>query len=940
MGSPRVPAGQDPDSRSRSGGLSVAALAVGVSALAAYVAAVATGLGGSVFAVASLGVAFAGAASACGAAALEPTPGRSAWGLLAIAIVAYGWSAICYAVLPSAAARFPSICDVGVFGFYPLVVAALVALMRRRAVGFAGVLWLDCILGALALAAVGASAIWPQLDDASDVAVAGRLTYFLTDLGFLGFLLAAVALSGWRGGRSLMFLAAGTGALALADGTWVVDVARGAAAPGSLPSTGWVAGVLLLAGGSLGKVPRVALSSSGRARVGVPAVSAAMCLPIVLLSYPGTPQNVLATVALVFVVIRFAVSLLDNAELSNTDSLTGLANRQLLLDRTKQALRRQARTGGALAVLFVDLDGFKEINDSHGHDVGDLVLVTVGDRLRTVLRSEDTVARGRVPTGRSRSRRLRSTIGRLGGDEFVVLVERLRSPDDAAVVAERVLSEIQAPLVVDRHEVPLEASVGVTVASAGGMREAADLMRDADTAMYAAKRAGKGRFQLFEAAMHHEVVARTELIRDLRTAVADGQLRLLYQPQVNVSSGAMTGVEALVRWEHPERGLLTPDRFIGVAESVGLIAAIDDWVMHEACTQLCRWDAAGVPALQMGVNVSARRLVTGDLPRDLAAVLRDKAISPERLEVEITETVAVDFEGEAVTAITRVRDLGVRVAIDDFGMGHSALSRLSSFPVDRLKIDRSFISPLTSHAARGSIADAMIAIGQSLGLEVVAEGVETREHLHALRALGCRSAQGYLFSKPVAADEIARVAGSGSPLSPAADQPLALDAFDFEPSPANQERLTRTLLAELQRVTGLETTYLTRIDWQDALQHITHARNTGTIDIPEGLTVDWSNTVCRRALEQGITYTDDVRSTFPDSPAGEELGLQTYLSVPLIDGNGDIQGTLCGASSKRVSLSPEAIQVMERFGQIITQGVAHRGAGPRPADRPAPDPAV
>lgn len=285
---------------------------------------------------------------------------------------------------------------------------------------------------------------------------------------------------------------------------------------------------------------------------------------------------------------------------------------------------------------------------------------------------------------------------------------------------------------------------------------------------------------------------------------------------------------------------------------------------------------------------------------------------------------------------SHVFDVSLRVAIDDFGMGHSSLSRLQSFPVDRLKIDRAFITLLTSIAARGSIADAMLAIGQSLGLDVLAEGVETSEHLDSLRKLGCRSAQGYLFSKPVPADNIAELARSGASLTPAAAQPVTSDAFDFENSAANQERLTRTLLAELQRITGLETTYLTRIDWDDAQQHITHARNTGTIDIPEGLTVDWSATLCRRALEQGTTYTDDVRTTFPDSPASDDLGLQTYLSVPLVDQHGRVQGTLCGASSKRVPLGPEAIQVMERFGQIITQGVA--GQAPAGTDH-SPGPA-
>jgi predicted signal transduction protein with EAL and GGDEF domain len=632
---------------------------------------------------------------------------------------------------------------------------------------------------------------------------------------------------------------------------------------------------------------------------------------------------VLGAVALGLVIVRLGLSLRENAGLFATiqraalhDPLTGLANRRLLLDRLEQGLARRSRRGGVTGVLFVDLDDFKAINDAHGHDMGDEVLVAVGERLRDVLRAEDTVARSSAD---ETSPQPRDTIGRLGGDEFVVLLEDLKDPAAVAVVAERILARVRVPLVLGGHELSLDASVGITLSSAD--RSPTEVLRDADTAMYAAKRAGKGRYQLFQTVMHEEVVARTELIRDLRAAVADGQLRVLYQPQVDLASGRLTGVEALVRWEHPERGLLTPDRFLPEAESAGIIVAIDDWVMREACAQLREWDLAGLAPLQMAVNVSMRRLVSRDLAGNVATVLRGTHLAPERLEVEITEATAVEHDCDAVAAIRSVRDLGVRVAIDDFGMGHSALSRLQSFPVDRLKIDRTFIAPLTSHGARGSIADAMIAIAQSLGLEVVAEGVETREHLHALRALGCASGQGYLFSKPVPADTIEHYAQTGLALSPAADQPVAADAFDFEPSPANHERLTRTLLAELQRVTGLETTYLTRIDWDDTLQHITHARNTGTIDIPEGLTVDWSNTLCRQALEEGITYTDDVRTTFADSQAAEELGLQTYLSVPLVDDDGAIQGTLCGASSKRVSLGPEAIQVMERFGEIITQGI-------------------
>lgn len=422
------------------------------------------------------------------------------------------------------------------------------------------------------------------------------------------------------------------------------------------------------------------------------------------------------------------------------DSLTGLANRALLHDRLEHALA--VRATGRIAVVLLDLDDFKSVNDVSGHGVGDRLLIEVARRLKSCVRPADTVAR-------------------LGGDEYVVVLQDIAHPNDALAVADRILAALGACIELDDEHFVVDASLGITVTDGTDHRGPTELLRDADIAMYAAKGAGKGRHQLFATDMHDQVVARTGLVRDLRGAVANDQLRLLYQPQVDLSSGRVTGVEALVRWAHPDRGLLTPDRFIAAAESTGMIVSIDDWVLREACAQLRAWDAAGLRPLDMAVNVSARRLVSGDLAAAIAAVAHETGVDACRLEIEITETVAVEQEADAVEAIKRVRDLGVRVAIDDFGMGYSALSRLQTFPVDRLKIDRSFVAPLTEGVERGSIADAMIAMGQSLGLHVVAEGVETEEHLRALRTLGCGAAQGYLFSKPRACcrDRAARSRG-------------------------------------------------------------------------------------------------------------------------------------------------------------------------------------
>jgi diguanylate cyclase (GGDEF)-like protein/PAS domain S-box-containing protein len=442
-------------------------------------------------------------------------------------------------------------------------------------------------------------------------------------------------------------------------------------------------------------------------------------------------------------------------QLALHDPLTGLANRTLMHDRLERALA--ARTARRQAVLLLDLDDFKSVNDVWGHGLGDAVLIEVARRLTACTRPTDTVAR-------------------LGGDEFVVVVEDVRVSEDGVAAAQRLLAALDEPIDVGDERFLVGASVGITVTEAVDRRSSSELLRDADIAMYAAKASGKGRWQLFQTGMHDEVVAHTELLRDLRDAVGNDELRVLYQPQVDLSSGRVTGVEALVRWEHPRRGLVTPDVFIPVAERAGLIEAIDDWVLRSACRQLRAWDDTGLPPLRLAVNVSAGRLVRGDLAETVAEITRGTRVDPSRLEIEITESVAIEHESEAAAAITSVRALGVHVAIDDFGMGHSSLSRLQTFPLDRLKIDRSFVAPLRPEATTGSIAAAMIALGRSLGLEVVAEGVETHEHVEALRTLGCGTAQGYLFSKPVPPGEVERLVGVDLPAAQLTERAVTLSA--------------------------------------------------------------------------------------------------------------------------------------------------------------------
>lgn len=433
------------------------------------------------------------------------------------------------------------------------------------------------------------------------------------------------------------------------------------------------------------------------------------------------------------------------ARMALHDPLTGLANRALMQDRLEHALAdRRARRH---AVLLLDLDDFKTVNDTAGHEAGDAVLVAVARRLESSVRPADTVAR-------------------LGGDEFVVLMEDVEGRRDVVLVAERLLGALRRPVAWGGERFTVGGSVGVTFTDAADGRGMDDLLRDADLAMYVAKAGGKDRVRVFERGMREEVAAQDELVRDLRAAVGSGELRVLYQPQVDLRSGAVTGVEALARWQSATRGLVEPAGFIPVAEATGVIDEIDDWVIAQACAQLRTWDDAGLPPLRVAVNVSPRRLATGDLAGSIAAAARDAGVDPGRLEIEVPEAVAAG--PDAAAGIREVRALGVHVAIDDFGTGASSLSRLQDLPLDRLKIDPSSVALLVAGAAAGSVADAVIALGNSLGLQVVAEGVEQPAQLAALRSLGCDAAQGHLFGSPVPAATVERLVRAGRPLLGAA----------------------------------------------------------------------------------------------------------------------------------------------------------------------------
>jgi diguanylate cyclase (GGDEF)-like protein/PAS domain S-box-containing protein len=420
------------------------------------------------------------------------------------------------------------------------------------------------------------------------------------------------------------------------------------------------------------------------------------------------------------------------------DTLTGLPNRALFLDRLTHALARARRRGTGVGVLFLDLDRFKVVNDSLGHAAGDRLLVDVAARLSEGLRPSDTLAR-------------------FGGDELTVLCEDLNGLEDAHLVAQRLLERFGEPFVLPEGEVFLEASVGIALSAGGGERPE-DLIRDADAAMYRAKERGKARVEIFDDDMRR--VARERLATEsaLRRALDRGELRAFYQPVVDLGTLRVTGFEALVRWQHPERGLLAPVHFVELAEEIGLIGRIDRWVLDQGCRQLGRWHTAtGRTDLFMSVNLSPRQLVQPDLVSVVGEALSTGGVRPDRLVVEITERAVMEVGQATSDTLDALKGLGIRLAIDDFGTGYSSLAHLRSFPVDVLKIDRGFTGDLGQEGREGTIAAAILSLGRALGLSMVAEGIERLDQLEALRALGCPYGQGYHFARPLPADEATAV---------------------------------------------------------------------------------------------------------------------------------------------------------------------------------------
>jgi diguanylate cyclase (GGDEF)-like protein len=414
------------------------------------------------------------------------------------------------------------------------------------------------------------------------------------------------------------------------------------------------------------------------------------------------------------------------------DTLTGLPNRLLFNDHLELAVAQARRGGPGLAVLFLDVDRFKVVNDSLGHSRGDLLIRAIADRLKSAVRDGDTVAR-------------------LGGDEFIILAPGVEQAVDAARVAEKVLAVLREPLHLQGQELFATASIGISVYPADGT-EGETLVKNADAAMYRAKELGRDGYQLFTPALNEVAVGRLELESKLRRAVSHGELELHYQPLADVSRGVIYGVEALLRWRHPDRGLLLPGEFLALAEATGLILPMGPWVLAHACAAVRAWEAEGLGELSVAVNLSARQFQQQGVAQRVLGVLEDTGLPASRLEIEISESSAMQNAAVTVATLHELKDIGVRIAIDDFGTGYSSLAYLKRFPIDILKIDQSFVRELPHDPDDAGIATAVIGLARTLKLDVVAEGVETRAQMEFLRERGCVRGQGGLFSRALPAE--------------------------------------------------------------------------------------------------------------------------------------------------------------------------------------------
>ncbi|MGH8971940.1 MAG: EAL domain-containing protein [Acidimicrobiia bacterium] len=668
---------------------------------------------------------------------------------LAFLLASAGW--FLYPRIAGRPLPFPSPVD-GLYILASVFAAAFLIGVIRRQGGDSGSV-LDALVVAAGLGVLSWEFLMEPIVTRPGLSLAVRLVslaYPATDLVLFG-LAVRLALVGARRRPAHWFLLAWVACQLVADSAYVLTLNNGSFHLHHPLFAGWLLSFVFLAAATLHPSMRKVLEKPAttsppgqvwRRLVGMGA--AALLAPVIVVTDPSRNAHgevralaILSAAIFLLVLVRLGLVMAQERALRERlrhdaffDSLTGLANRALFADRMSHALARARRSGATTAVLFLDLDNFKRVNDSIDHQAGDALLVAVAARLRAVIRDGDTVAR-------------------LGGDEFTVLCEDIESPSQALTVGSRIQEALAAPFRVAGREMFVSASIGVAVADAGA-EDAHAVLRDADAAMYRAKLNGRSRIESFDASMRQESARQLQVAAELHHALQRGELRLFYQPLLRLRDGDVVGTEALLRWQHPTRGLLGPAEFIPLAEETGLIVPIGAWVLEEACRAAARWPAPSSGAqLKVSVNISARQLRDDALVDVVASALVRSGLPPSALCLEITESLLMVDAERSSLVLGRLKDLGVSLAVDDFGTGYSSLSRLKHFPLDYLKVDRSFVDGLGTDADDKAIVCSTIALTHALGMAVVAEGVETETQLAVLRNLGCESAQGYLWSPPL-----------------------------------------------------------------------------------------------------------------------------------------------------------------------------------------------
>ncbi len=684
----------------------------------------------------------------CVARALLVENDRLAWSVLGAGTVSWGVASVYWSLFLKhmETPPYPSIADVFYLAFYPAAYIALMLLARRHLRTIGPSMWLDGLIGMSAVGAVGVAFVVPSVvadTGGSTAVVVTNLAYPLGDLLLIALVVGVFALTSWRPGRNWLLIGGGLMLLAIADSVYLYRVANGTFVEGALLDAIWPAGMVLLAVAAWQTAPRAAtFRSQAWPVLVVPSLFSLASLGVLI--YGNAAEiNLAALVLAAFTIVaaltslalsyREARALSETRRQATTDELTGLANRRYLYERLSAQLRRASALDKPLTLLVADLDGFKELNDTLGHQAGDLLLRQVGPRVLDALRATDTLAR-------------------LGGDEFAVILPGLDSEDSSAIV-QRIQGLLDEPFTIRGLTIHMEASFGIASFPDHGT-DVETLVQRADVAMYQAKNSRAG-YEVYAAERDLHSRDRLGLLGDLRVAIETGQLRVHYQPKVDLATREVTGVEALVRWQHPRRGLLRPMEFIPFAEQTSLMRPLSLYVLDASLEQHRIWRSQG-RYLKIAVNLSAPNVLDSRLPDDVRELLRKWDVAPDALELEVTENVVMTDPERMIEVLLALREIGVGLSLDDFGTGTSSLAYLKRLPVDELKIDRSFVIGMEKSEADSVIVRTTVELAQRLGLRVVAEGVETMVALEHLAQMGCEEAQGFYLQCPVPAEELTR----------------------------------------------------------------------------------------------------------------------------------------------------------------------------------------